>query len=127
MIQIYSNTSDRVLTLSNRRGEFFTAKLGGNPEAAIDVSTYADEYGLLEFFRELADFSAPWQEKMAWSSLEEEFKISATSSSLGRVTFAIEFRGLPGGDEEWSLSAGVSTEFGQLAGFAKAAEKLFLQ
>ena len=70
MTFIKSNTSDRILSLSNRRGEWFTAKISGNPQVAIDVTTYADEYGLFQFFRKLAGFNTPWQGEITWSSLD---------------------------------------------------------
>lgn len=125
MIVIQSNTSDRILTLSNRRDEWFTATLSGNPQVAIDVSTYADEFGLLDYFRKLGRYRKAWEGEIVWSSLENDFQLSAFCSSLGQVTFILNLSGFPGGEEEWSVTVGISTELGQLTAMAKQAKQLF--
>ncbi len=120
-----SNTSERVITLSNRRGEWFTAKLSGNVQVATEVSTYTDEFGLLEYFQKLGGYRKPWKGEIVWSSLEGDFKIAAITTSLGQVTFIIKLYGMAGSDEEWTLTAGISTELGQLPMLAKQAKQLF--
>ena len=125
MFKIKSNTSSQELIFSNCRGEWFTAELRGNPSASIIVSTYTDRYGLVKLFNELADLDTPWQGKIGWSSLEEEFKITAACSILGHVTFVIEMNDFPGGENEWSLSAAISTDLGMLPQLEKEAKEFF--
>jgi len=66
-----------------------------------------------------------WQGIKSWESIEGEFIISATCSSLGEVLFTVRLRGLQGAPEEWTVSVGLATEFGQLRNIAKHAKGFF--
>jgi hypothetical protein len=74
---------------------------------------------------ELASHQAPWKGATSWATLEGEFEISATCAAGGAVTFKVTLRGLPGSDEEWRVSAGISSELGQLPLLAQAARDFF--
>jgi hypothetical protein len=126
MFSINSVKSDRVLIFSHRVGEFFRAELKGHDlSASIKVSTYTDNDGLNQLFQELGSSERPWQGEKSWSSLEGEFTLSATCSSLGVVCFYVSLRAFPGAPEEWSVEAGLETEFGQLAKIAKWSDAFF--
>jgi Family of unknown function (DUF6228) len=123
---IYSASSDRSVTFSNHSGDYFQVDLKGeNLAARIKVYAYTDAFGLNTLFQELATHSKPWAEAKKWESLEGEFSISATCSTLGNVLFHINMRMLPGHPEESSLSTGISSELGQISNIAKEAERFF--
>jgi len=116
----------RELVFSNHKGEYFRVEIKGFELTAFtDVWAYTDANGLNQFFHELGCLERPWQGQRTWASIEGEFSISATCTSLGNVTFCVALRGLQGAAEEWSVEAGLETEFGQLAKIAKNAGLFF--
>jgi len=126
MLSINSVNSDRALIFSQRVGEIFRVDLKAHAlSASIEVSTYTDNDGLNKLFQELGGSERPWQGKRFWSSLEGEFTLSATCSSLGAVCFTVSLRSLTGTSEEWSVEAGLETEFGQLTQIAKNSKAFF--
>ena len=125
MFSIPSRLSSREIIFSDRQGDEFIAELRGNPSASIRVDAYTDSQGLATYFKELASHDKPWSGEVRWASLEEEFIISATCSSLGEVHFIITFHQYLGSPEEWSISAGIETELGQLPMIAKQVSRFF--
>lgn len=126
VLSIRSTSSHRELILSQHRDEYFRVELKGfEVSAATSVWAYTDANGLNRFFQELASFSKPWQGQRSWASIEQDFSLSATCTSLGSVTFWVELRGLQGAPEEWRIEAGLVTDFGQLEQIAKNAEVFF--
>jgi hypothetical protein len=123
---IRSCTSDRSLQVSEAGHESFTAELlGTGLSATLRVSTHTDAEGLSLFFGRLASQEQPWHGIESWESLEGEFRIMASCSSLGEVHFEVGLRFLQGAPEEWSLSAGLLTELGQLPIIARNAALFF--
>lgn len=123
LFSIHSVSSDREFIFSNRDGEFFNFEIKGHEiSAAIKVSTYTDDNGLNNLFKELSSFERPWQGTRSWESLEGEFEIHASCATLGQVTFVVNLRSYPG---NWKLQAEVKTELGQLPQIAKKAEIFF--
>jgi len=126
MLVIQSASSDRKLIIKDLSRYSFHAELTGLTASGM-VGVYVDTTPstLNNFFQELASHEKPWSGKKTWESLEGEFYISASSSSLGVVFFEVRLRSLLGGAEESTVSAGINTEWGQLAQIAKDAEKFF--
>jgi len=125
VFSIHSSSSSRELVFQSRKGENFQVILKGNVEAATDVWAYTDAQGLNNLFQELGTYQKPWKGKKEWQSIEGEFSISATCSSLGEVQLWVELRGLQGAPEEWKVHVGLVTEFGQLEKIAKEAMVFF--
>ena len=126
MFSIHSTSSDRQLEFSNLRGELFTVVLNSSQlYVAKDISTYTDEFGLLRLFQDLAAQDRPWLAPFSWGSLEGDFKISATCTPLGVVTFQIHLIDQTGAAEMMDLSFSVSSELGQLPRIANAAKSFF--
>lgn len=80
--------------------------------------------GVPDLLERLAHHEKPWANVESWESLEGEFLLEASCSSLGKVTFAIRLRNFTGA-EEWDVSAELETEMGQLLNLAKTAKLLF--
>jgi len=125
LFSIHSSSSSRELVFQSRKGEYFQVVLKGDVEAIADVWAYTDAQGLGRLFQELAAYERPWKGEKGWQSIEGEFSISATCSSLGEVRFLVKLRGLQGAPEEWNVQVGLATEFGQLGKIAKQAMAFF--
>lgn len=125
MFTIHSTASSRELVFWDFRNDYFRVELKGEVSATLDVYAYTDALGLSRFFAELAGCDRPWNGERSWSSLEGEFFISAICSSTGNVLFTVKLSGLPGAPEEWSVSAGIESELGQLAQIARSAALFF--
>lgn len=126
MFAIHSNSSDREVRFLDRHGDEFIVEIEGRGVAATQwVSAFADSKGLARWMEELAANELPWKGVKSWATLEGEFQISATCTSGGSVTFTVTLSGLPGSAEEWRVSAGISSEIGQLVNLAGAARQFF--
>lgn len=120
---IKSNASDRELAFFAARPDYFTVELrGSDVRAAKEVY---DARGLAELFAKLASFERPWKGSEAWESLEGEFSITATCSTLGEVRFSIRMRDMLAEHEPWEVSARVVSELGQLPDIAAHAKVFF--
>ena len=126
MFSIHSTSSSRELVFSAHKDDYFHVELKGfEISASAGVWAYTDANGLNEFFQELGCFEKPWQGQRSWSSLEGDFSLSETCTSLGNVTFRVALLGLQGAPEEWRAETGLVTELGQLEKIAKQAEIFF--
>jgi len=126
MFAIHSSVSDRELRFLARNGDEFQVELLGRElNVVLEVSAYTDSKGLLALFEKLAAHMRPWQGAESWSSLEGEFSLVATCSTSGHVHFRAELWGQPGAPEEWRVSAGITSELGQLQSIAAAARTFF--
>ncbi|WP_146208710.1 DUF6228 family protein [Azospirillum sp. TSO22-1] len=126
MFTIRSTASDRAVSFSDLCGERFRVTLTGHfVSASAEVFAYTDADGLARFFQELGKFDAPWSGRRSWSTIEEDFRISAVCTSLGAVTLEVELRGMQGAPEEWLVKTGLSADFGQLEHIAKRALAFF--
>ena len=126
MFSIHSTSSSRELVFSAHKDDYFRVELKGfEVSASADVWAYTDANGLNEFFQELSRGGRPWQGQRNWATLENEFSISATCTTLGNVTFHVVLLGLQGASEEWRVEAGLVTDLGQLEQIAKHAELFF--
>jgi hypothetical protein len=123
--EITSTSSKNCVKFTNRESEYVTATISGVVQATSRVCTYTDEFGLRNFLRKLADMKKPWNGKIEWSSLEEQFYISSTCSSLGSVVFYISMHGDIGSPEQWSAKIGITAEFGQLDAIADNAHRFY--
>ncbi|HNB76730.1 MAG TPA: DUF6228 family protein [Enterococcus faecalis] len=128
MFSIRSTSSNRELVFSSRKGEYFHVELKGIAmSASTDVWATTDNNGLNAFFQEIASFKNPWQGTRDWGSLEGEFEISATCTTLGHVIFEVKMAGQIGGTEEWKAQFCLETELGQLETIARNASIFFKQ
>lgn len=126
MFSIQSVSSDREFVFSSHGGEYFHVELKGiGVTASTDVWATTDGDGLNRFFQELARHKTPWKGEHRWESLEGEFEISATCTTLGHVVFLVKLAGQIGGVEEWQIKAGLDTELGQLEKIAQNARIFF--
>ncbi|GAB1259294.1 DUF6228 family protein [Aurantivibrio plasticivorans] len=122
---ISSTSSNNKLIFSGKDGEYVQVSVAGDVSARLRVYLYTDEAALLNYFRSLGSSINPWKGEISWESLEGEFKISCSCSSLGAVNFQVHLWGLAGHPEEWRVSLGIDTEFGQLQSIANRATKFF--
>lgn len=126
MLSIRSTTSNRALEIRKESDGYLSVHLHGHPVTALTVVWVetGDVHSLVEFFSELGHSEGPWNGAKQWCSLEDDFRLNATCSSLGSVTFQVAFSGLQGAPEEWRVVAGLETELGQLEGLAASAHGL---
>ena len=123
---IKSTHSDREIKFSKYNGEDFFVELKGGITATIKVYGYSPHsYDLAHWFVELGKHKTTWENEKKWESLEGEFKISASCSSLGQIYFVVSLRDLPGSEEEAFIQAGLETELGQIAKISNSASKFF--
>ncbi|KLD65601.1 DUF6228 family protein [Dyella japonica] len=126
MFSIRSSSSDREVRFLDRRGDEFVVEIEGRGVTATQwVCAFTDPDGLARWMESLATNELPWKGVRSWATLEGEFQISASCSSGGAVTFLVTLSGLPGSSEAWRVSAGVTSELGQLPGLAQAARHFF--
>jgi hypothetical protein len=125
-LSIKSNASDRELVLLSPRPNYFVVELRGVTLSAVrKVCAYTDAKGLSSLFSRLAAIGRPWVGVESWQSLEGGFSISAQCSALGHVSFSVVIRDQFGGPEEWSVSACITTDLGQLSRLATDAQSFF--
>ena len=121
-----SINSDRELVFSECGPDYFTIELRGFHVRSVKrVYIYPGARDFAGYFSSLAAHRYPWKGVEAWESPEGDFKLGATCSTVGHVSFLIEIREKFGGPEEWELSAVLATELGQLPAIAKEADALF--
>jgi hypothetical protein len=126
LFSIHSVNSERELTFSSFQGEQFQVEFKGSGIYAL-TGVWVDNHvqSLSVFFEELTRFTTPWQGVREWESLEGEFSISATCTTLGQVDFSIEIRHYGGGTEAWFVQGSLVTELGQLEKIARDAKAFF--
>lgn len=124
-VSIHSNSSQRELIFKDHKGEYFSVELCGDVSAKVNVWIYVDESLLVKYFEQLSKLEKPWVGNIEWCSIEGEFSLSASCSSLGNVLFEITMRGIHGAPEEWFVKAGLTSEFGQLPLFYKQIKEFF--
>ncbi len=126
MFSIHSCSSSRELVFSAYEDERFRVTL---KDMEIFVSTevwlFPFNPDLNVFFQQLAGYQKPWQGELCWASLESEFEISATCSTVGHVNFQLKLSAHPGATEAWQVQAGLDAELGQLETIARNAKQFF--
>ncbi|MDP2538157.1 DUF6228 family protein [Alteromonas stellipolaris] len=122
---IDSSISNNLLRFSKPEPEYITVHLSGIVSASARVCTYTDETGISNWLNKLASFSKPWKEAIEWQSLENQFSVSATCSSLGEVRLSFQLTDMHGHPEEWQVTSSIIIDFGQLQVLAKQAEHFF--
>jgi len=125
MISIKSNSSDRELRFLSRKGDYIYIELIGNPSLSHSAYTYTDMDRLAKLFEEFAIIDKPWSGKKTWASIEGDFAMEITCSSLGHVQFEFRFRQKQGSDEESTTKVGLVTELGNLPQISKQAKGFF--
>lgn len=123
--RIKSSDTDLQLKLSELDSESFTAQIKSfRINATRTIWTYTDIDGIANLIESLASQQNPWFGVKCWESVEGEFKLSASCSSLGKVTFGIELSDYDC-SEAWLIKTQLSSEFGQLSELAKSARAFF--
>lgn len=122
---IASVKSPLTLTISEIKGESFYVSLD-SPflSASRGVYSFPDPKGISNLLQQIASNEKPWEGEVSWESLEGEFRLGASCSSLGSVTFKIRIRQF-NGEEAWDVDTELVSEFGQLSKIATNAERLF--
>lgn len=129
LFSIHSTKSDHELAFRSYRGEQYQVELKGSGFSVLTDVWAGDllyPQDLSNFFRQLANFTKPWNGSQDWESLEGELALSVTCTTLGQVNFQVEISQRTGASEAWSVRVGIETELGQLEKLAREA-KLFFQ
>jgi len=125
-LSIHSTHSDCELVLNHCRDEQLRVNLkGAGISASAHVSIFTDAGGLNRYFQELGKLERPWPGERSWASIEEDFVLSVTCTSLGIVAFRVELRGAQGAPEGWWVKAGILLELGQLPQIARKSNAFF--
>ena len=125
-LSIHSTASRRELVFSQHKNDYLHVELKGlEVSASAAVWAYTDADGINDLFQELGGLEVPWQGERSWISIEGDFSLFATCTSLGSVTFRVEIRGSQGAPEEWRVNAGLVVEFGQLEQIARSSNAFF--
>lgn len=106
----------------NEQGINFVASVTGAPfTGEVNTTTYfVGPPSLL--FRDMADNWQGWKGEKIWGALDGEFTLTATATSLGRITVIIEMVEMAGA---FRLEATLALEAGQLENISKRVEALF--
>ncbi len=123
---IKSAHDSTTLEFSDRGSDFFKVGIHGvdiHGLAHVNTLEPGSNY-LTVFFRDLAVHWRGWQGKKEWSSLEGELRLSATCDSTGHTNLSVRLRAGPY-PFDWSLSAVLLIEAGQLERIASEIEKFF--
>ena len=127
LFSIKSSSSDTELAFSGPRKDYFTVELKGNEVGVIrQVYAYSPHSPSLgAFFLRISHHNRPWASTERWESLEGEFNLSATCSSLGEVTFSLVMHSRLDVADGWRIVATLTADLGQLPGIGAAAEQFF--
>jgi len=120
-VVIKSSQDGTSLEFSEFSGDYYSATLRG-PDFHGTGCVYAYEPShLAAFFRDLAAHWKGWSGKKEWGSLEEELSLVATCDSIGHTSLTVRLRSGPY-PFDWTLTAGLLIEAGQLESLARKIE-----
>ena len=123
---IKSTESDYELAFSRLSSESHKVELrGADLFASTVIWGFPDFSDLSRYFCWLGIQDRPWATTRRWQPLERDFSLAATCSSVGKVTFQICIGKRTGGPEEWSITAHIQSELGQLESLAQKAKAFF--
>ena len=127
MFSINSNSSSAGLRFSAAGRDFFTVEISGTELGASRTIYAYSPHGptIGAWFARLGGHRLPWEGVERWESLEGEFALAVTCSTLGVVTFALTMSSRVDAPEPWSMSAAVDADLGQLPGIAARAAEFF--
>lgn len=122
---VKSAETDARLVFSQRVGDDFLVEFQSQQLQVVhSVCGYTDPQGVARLFQEAAAYSRPWQGQLLYQSLEQEFSIAASCSSLGAISLEVGFSRV-GARHEWSATTTIQIEFGQLSALASNAQRFF--
>lgn len=126
LVTIKSANDDTRLTFSYVSGESFTAVLeSAHLSGRVIASTYHIGPPSL-LFEEMALNWKGWKGEKSWAALEDELRLTATIDLTGHIRLQVTMRDYSC-PSDWCLQAAILLEAGQLAGLARATEKVFGQ
>jgi len=124
-IEIRSSSGRRSLRFHSRSGDYFVASIEGDgPQASARVWGYTDCHLLVDLFASIARDWQGWQGERTWASIEGEFRITITTTRLGRVTLMV-YLAHTDGEDDWRLTVPIFTEAGQLEAIARRCASFF--
>lgn len=124
-LTIKSSSSDLSLTFSEYKNAYLIVQLNASHmKTSCKIYVHQDASDFQYFTHELASHETPWKGVKSWESLEQEIKISASCSSLGKVTFNIHLS-IFYAPEPWSLKTDLHYDFGQLKKLNEASQAFF--
>ncbi len=125
LVAIKSSHDGTSLVFSDFSGDYFQAALRGpNFEGSGRVYAYEPAH-MAAFFRDLAAHWQGWSGQKEWGSLEGELSLTATSDSTGHTSLAVRMRSGPY-PFDWTLTAMLLIEAGQLEPIAKKMQKFLI-
>ena len=119
-----SSTEEKSLSLRLLEEEYIEIKIEG-----VDLNIchksylYTDGNALKNFFKDLADNWKGWGGDKEWSSIEDDFTLSASFKSTGHVLLTVNLVHNPGGDDSWEYKTTFDLECGQLDNVYKSISK----
>lgn len=128
-ITIKSVDSGTILRFFDIEGDYFSIYFESESAKAVrKIWGYTDCEFLVDMFSFMAESWKGWDEELSWSSIEEEFEVSATCDKLGHVKLCILINNYnEGASEPFSLKASLNIEAGQLDEIAQRIKVFFNQ
>lgn len=125
MFPIKSSSSDKALVFHSLQRDSFIVELQGLKTRVTNQVYARSTDGLVEFWDDLAEQERPWSGARAWNSPEGDMSLSLTCSATGTLIMTVGLSGMLGTDEEWTMTAGITLELGQLPGIAEQTRQFF--
>lgn len=124
-VVIKSGNTSASLTFCERDVDYFSV-LYESPAVKLEkkVWGYTDCDFLVNFFEFIAKEWKGWQEPQAWTSIEGELELTATSDNLGHVMLNVKVSEFDG-PEVWSSSVNLGLDASQTESGAKSVRAFF--
>ena len=125
-VAIRSTRSDYELKLSSPKPpglkqavEYLQVSITGHDLSASssEIYLYGAEH-LAHFFEDLAANCKGWEGEKEWSSIEEDFKLTASTDRLGHIALKIKLRSGQY-SQDWEVETGIDVDAGQIEQIAK--------
>lgn len=121
--EISDTSSSRKLRFSHRRPDYFNVEICGDISGSIKVYSYCPHSDTIDsLFNKLGCIQSPWKGELSWASLEGEFSLKFTCSSVGHVSLVVELASF---NDEFTIRCGLNVELGQLQDISKNAHIFF--
>jgi Family of unknown function (DUF6228) len=122
---IKSSSTDTVLRLLGRNGDYFTVAIQGTAvSAARVVWGYTDCDLLVQLFQSMARDWRGWTDARKWDSIAGEFALSCTCDRAGHVRLGVTLH-VADAAERWRVEYTLTVEAGQLQALAAGIAAFF--